>query len=634
MLVCDADEAADAMRSVAENLIRASMSSVDIWRAIERLEAQGWNEQAIADALALPVRTVRRLKLLAHLHPAMLDVMALGSMPNEEQLRTIAAATREEQAQVWKKHKPKKGQTDVAWYEVARALAKRRMPASAAKFGDDLAKAYGIVWEDDLFAPPGEDSRYTTNVEGFFGAQQEWLQNNLPERGTLLPVDEYGRGQLPKKAERVYGKPGKADLVGHYIDARTGEVETVAYRLPEPKKAGKPADGGKTTAGATGGGGGDDDDDADRADPAGRDAERHRHDRRPAHRCAASGARRHADRGRHPARPADPRLRRRQRHRRQRQRPARRRPPGDLPRDHRRRRADGRPRSAAPGRAQDADRRAVVPGEPLAERAVRPDRRRGDRRLAAAAEHGDRRVPVVPVARRAGDRRQGRGRHIEPRAKDTRARMVTRFKDGTFVYPGALFRLTPEEQAAAAERRHGRHGAGWVGPATGEDGDADGAEGTEDGSDATTVPTTAARGRLTPKPRLPWPSAGAGALSPEDTVMTHLSPDGGAMPPPSSSLSRPAPARPPPGVHPFCGAALLTLQIEFRRTRLAELEAEMIAACEAAALGTARRKAPNPTASTGTGRPGIAISPPPCGWRRPTARACAACGGKSASSNG
>ena len=52
VLVCDADEAAAAMRAVAENLIRASMSSVDIWRAIERLEAQGWNEQAIADALA------------------------------------------------------------------------------------------------------------------------------------------------------------------------------------------------------------------------------------------------------------------------------------------------------------------------------------------------------------------------------------------------------------------------------------------------------------------------------------------------------------------------------------------------------------------------------------------------------
>jgi len=234
VIVCDADEAADAMRAVAENLIRASMSSVDIWRAIERLEAQGRNEQAIADALALPARTIRRLKLLAHLLPAMLDVMAPGSMPNEEHLRTIAASTREEQSQVWKKLKPKKGQGDIAWHEIARALAKRRMPASATQFGDDLAKAYGIVWEDDLFAPPGEDSRTTTNVEGFFGAQQEWLQNNLPERGTMLPVDDYGRGQLPKKAERLYGKAGKTDLVGHFIDARSGEVQTVAYRLTEP----------------------------------------------------------------------------------------------------------------------------------------------------------------------------------------------------------------------------------------------------------------------------------------------------------------------------------------------------------------------------------------------------------------
>src|SRR5271166_6119903 len=133
VLVCDADEAAAAMRAVAENLIRASMSSVDIWRAIERLEARGWNEQAIADALALPVRTVRRLKLLAHLHPPMLDVMALGSMPSEDQLRTIAAASLEEQAQVWKKNKPKKGD-DFSWYHVAHALSKRRIPFAAAKF--------------------------------------------------------------------------------------------------------------------------------------------------------------------------------------------------------------------------------------------------------------------------------------------------------------------------------------------------------------------------------------------------------------------------------------------------------------------------------------------------------------------
>jgi ParB family chromosome partitioning protein len=140
--------------------------------------------------------------------------------------------------QVWKKYKPKKGH-DASWYEIARALAKRRIPFSAAKFGDDLAKAYGVVWEDDLFAPADEDGRYTTNVDGFFGAQQEWLQNNLPERGTLLPLDEYGRPQLPKKAENVYGTPGKNDRIGHYLDPYSGTVKTIAYRLPETRKSAK-----------------------------------------------------------------------------------------------------------------------------------------------------------------------------------------------------------------------------------------------------------------------------------------------------------------------------------------------------------------------------------------------------------
>jgi len=238
VIVADSDEANGPMESLSENLIRASMNSVDIWRGIDALEQRGWNEPAIADALALPVRTIKRLKLLAHLHPPMLHAIAKGSMPSEDQLRTIAAASRDEQAQVWKKYRPKKDH-DVYWSDVARALAKRRIPFSAAKFGDNLAKAYGVVWEDDLFAPADEDGRYTTNADGFFGAQQEWLQNNLPERGTLLPQDEYGRPQLPKKAENVYGTPGKNDRIGHYLDPYSGAVKTIVYRLPETRKSTK-----------------------------------------------------------------------------------------------------------------------------------------------------------------------------------------------------------------------------------------------------------------------------------------------------------------------------------------------------------------------------------------------------------
>ena len=70
--------------------------------------------------------------------------------------------------------------------------------------------------------------------------------------------------------------------------------------------------------------------------------------------------------------------------------------------------------------------------------------------------------------------------------------------------------------------------------------------------------------------------------------MTQLSPDGGAQSPPSM-LSRQAPTRPssacPATPHPFNGQMLLTLQIAFRRARVAALEAEMTTACEAAALG-------------------------------------------------
>ena len=485
VMVCDADEAADAMRAVAENLIRAAMSSVDIWRAIERLEAQGWNEQAIADALALPLRTVRRLKLLAHLHPAMLDVMALGSMPNEEQLRTIAAATREEQAQVWKKHKPKKGQTDIAWWEIARALAKRRMPASAAKFGDDLAKAYGIVWEDDLFAPPGEDSRTTTNVEGFFGAQQEWLANSLPERGTLLIVDEYGRGQIPKKAEQVYGKPGKTDIIGHYIDPRTGEVQTIAYRMPEPKKAAKPvpgAPGAAGTAAASGatvvaGGGG-----------SGEDATPVAQTRPDVTQKGIAMI-------------------------------------GDLRTDALHQALADTPIEddtllgllilAFGGSNVSVDSGSDMRGEDRAaicrtitEGGVLTSdldllRQAARRMLTGVLSCRDNRSQSGPVARIAGEAvgaslrlpnmateeflsclsrsaleaaAKAEGVRVEPRAKDTRARMVTRFKDGTYVYPAARFHLTPEELAAAAEPRQGRSGTGWIGPAIGDDGDADGAE--------------------------------------------------------------------------------------------------------------------------------------------------------------
>lgn len=235
VLVVDRAEDGGAMRSLAETLAHEQLNPVDQWRAIERLVALGWTEEAIAIALALPVRQIKKLRLLANVLPAMLDHMARGDMPDERQLRTIAASSLDEQKEVWKKHKSSKADPQVSWWAVAQGLTKTRMYAKHASFGDELREAYGIVWVEDLFAPADEDSRYTTDVEAFLGAQQEWMTQNLPKRGVISEVGSYGEAKLPPKAERVYGKPGKSDHTALYLD-REGRVQSVAYRLPATKK--------------------------------------------------------------------------------------------------------------------------------------------------------------------------------------------------------------------------------------------------------------------------------------------------------------------------------------------------------------------------------------------------------------
>lgn len=243
VIVTDPADDGGAMRSMVENIAREPLNPVDQWRAIERLVALGWTEEGIAAALSLSVRQIKKLRLLANVLPAMLDQMAKGDMPDERQLRTIAAASIAEQKEVWKPHKPKKNET-TTWWSVANGLSKTRMYARDASFDDELAQAYGIAWVEDLFAPADEDSRYTTDVEAFLGAQQEWMTNNLPKNGMITESNNWGQPELPKKAERVYGKPKKSDHTAMYLD-REGKVQSVVYRMPEPKTSkGKTADGG------------------------------------------------------------------------------------------------------------------------------------------------------------------------------------------------------------------------------------------------------------------------------------------------------------------------------------------------------------------------------------------------------
>jgi ParB/RepB/Spo0J family partition protein len=236
VLVVQSDEKADIMASLAENLVRQGLNTVDTWRAMEALVGAGWTEDAVATALNLPGRTVKRLRLCGNIHNAILEQMARGDEPNERELRIIASAPREDQAEAWKKFKPKKGDR-AAWYDFARALDKRRMYARNADFDEATAKAHGIVWHEDLFEQGDQDSRYTTQVEDYLGAQHEWMEHHLPKKGVILTVGTDGQPKLPPKAVRNHGNPRKTDIIGHYVDDRTGKITTVTYTMPADKAA-------------------------------------------------------------------------------------------------------------------------------------------------------------------------------------------------------------------------------------------------------------------------------------------------------------------------------------------------------------------------------------------------------------
>jgi ParB family chromosome partitioning protein len=160
-------------------------------------------------------------------------------MPRETELRTIASASREDQAAAWKRFKPKKGEGAI-WWKIAQALEKTRFVAKDAKFGEDERAAFGIVWQEDLFAEGDEDNRFTVDGDAFVSAQRAWLDANMGKNAVLLETDEYGQAKLPPKAQRTWTKPKKGDHIGFTIHPRDGTIHEIVFRMPEPEaKKGK-----------------------------------------------------------------------------------------------------------------------------------------------------------------------------------------------------------------------------------------------------------------------------------------------------------------------------------------------------------------------------------------------------------
>ena len=230
VLVGDADQTDEALIALSENVIRENMNNVDKWRAIEDLIARGLTEEQAGATLGMPLRQVRAARLLSKIHPPMLDLIA-GVSPNFDQLTTIAGATIEEQEQAWNRLKPAKGEKHFDWGHVARALKKTRISKAIAKFGPDEEQAFGIVWQDDLFAEGGTESLYTTQFEAFIEAQRAWTVANLPANGVFCEREKwYSEAILPPGAMKVFGTPADTDMLAYFVDSQTGEIKTTVFR--------------------------------------------------------------------------------------------------------------------------------------------------------------------------------------------------------------------------------------------------------------------------------------------------------------------------------------------------------------------------------------------------------------------
>ncbi|MFX5260753.1 hypothetical protein ABTD18_19790, partial [Acinetobacter baumannii] len=85
-----------------------------------------------------------------------------------------------------------------------------------AKFGPDEEQAFGIVWQDDLFAEGGTESLYTTQFDAFIEAQRAWVAANPPANGVFCEREKwYCEAILPPGAMKVFGTPADPDMLAY-----------------------------------------------------------------------------------------------------------------------------------------------------------------------------------------------------------------------------------------------------------------------------------------------------------------------------------------------------------------------------------------------------------------------------------
>ncbi|OAG71953.1 plasmid partitioning protein [Gluconobacter japonicus] len=241
--VGDQSEDLDALAAVSENFVRLDMTEPEQWNSVTRLREQlGYTDPQVCAALMVTPSYLKRLSLLAKLHPPILDAIALGRGPDERQRKIIAQASLDEQRDAWAeifsesveddedpaeyRVKAEDPEDTVAWGALARNLEQKEWYARNARFGDELARRHNIVWMEDLFAEAATDSRYTLDATAYAAAQQDWLDNERPENSIVLASDEYGYVRAPEGfiTMGTWMATQEGEVMGYGLNPRTLKI--------------------------------------------------------------------------------------------------------------------------------------------------------------------------------------------------------------------------------------------------------------------------------------------------------------------------------------------------------------------------------------------------------------------------
>ncbi|MBO1360265.1 ParB/RepB/Spo0J family partition protein [Acetobacter sacchari] len=261
VLVTSADVKLDNLASGSENIVRVAMSEPDMWRYAVRLrEEYKYSEAQVCKTLMVTPAYLKRLALLAKLHPPILDAIEKGIGPDARSLRTIASASLGEQENAWREMFAEcvEGDADAAfyvmtletlaeddsfWRDLAYHLSQNRYFPANARFDDAIAKLCGLVWQEDLFGEGGKDNRYTEDAIAFRAAQEHWLAHCLPEGGVFMTCNEHGAAVVPPGYKRLWGyeEPQPDDTVGYALNDET--LAIVETKIRVDKSARRAADG-------------------------------------------------------------------------------------------------------------------------------------------------------------------------------------------------------------------------------------------------------------------------------------------------------------------------------------------------------------------------------------------------------